>query len=166
MTVATKHPKKPAKSAPRSVARLGAVQALYQMDLAGTDITEAVAEFRARKPGDELEGVEFSAPDLAFFEDVLRGVLRHQRQIDPLLDGQLAEGWRLGRIDSILRAILRAAAYELLARTDIPARVVITEYIDIAHAFFEGEEPKVVNGVLDRLAHRLRAKELNANGSE
>jgi N utilization substance protein B len=87
-------------------------------------------------------------------------VVREQRKLDPLIDEQLAEGWRLNRVDSILRAILRAGTYELALRDDVPARVVISEYIDIAHAFFGDEEPRVVNGILDRLAHKVRAKEL------
>jgi N utilization substance protein B len=86
--------------------------------------------------------------------------VREQRRLDPLIDKQLAEGWRLNRVDSILRAILRAGAYELALRDDVPARVVISEYLDIAHAFFGDEEPRVVNGILDRLAHKARPKEL------
>jgi N utilization substance protein B len=85
--------------------------------------------------------------------------VREQRRIDPLVDRHLAEGWRLNRVDSILRAILRAGAYEMLMRKDVPPRVVITEYVDLAHAFFEGEEPKVVNGILDKLGHEERPQE-------
>jgi N utilization substance protein B len=91
-------------------------------------------------------------------------VVRDQLRIDPWIDKQLAEGWRLTRVDSILRAILRAGAYELLIRGDVPARVVISEYVDIAHAFFGDEEPKVVNGILDRLGHRERPQEFAAGG--
>ena len=91
--------------------------------------------------------------------------MREQLEIDPLIDQQLAEGWRLTRVDSILRAILRAGVYELMFRDDVPARVVITEYIDIAHAFFAGDEPKVVNGVLDRLGHKIRPHKFAALGS-
>src|SRR5690606_8241913 len=98
--------------------------------------------------------------DPTFFAELLRGVVRRQRDIDPLVDKQLAAGWNLSRVDSILRAILRAGTYELLERLDVPARVVINEYIEIAHAFFSGDEPKVVNGVLDKIARRLRAAEM------
>ena len=96
-----------------------------------------------------------------FFTELLRGVVRRQRDIDPLVDQQLAEGWRLIRIDAIVRAILRAGVFELMERPDVPARVVINEYINVAHSFFSDEEPKVVNGVLDKLARRLRASEFN-----
>ena len=91
--------------------------------------------------------------------ELLRGVVRRQREIDPLVDDQLAIGWRLARVDSILRAILRAAVFELMERPDVPARVVINEYIELARDFFDDEEPRVVNGVLDKLARKLRVKE-------
>jgi transcription antitermination protein NusB len=94
----------------------------------------------------------------------LKGVVRRQREVDPLIDRQLAEGWRLYRVDSIVRAILRAASYELLELNDVPPRVVISEYIDVAHAFFAGDEPRVVNGVLDQLARKLRPGELPDRG--
>lgn len=156
------HPKrKPAKGGgnARSAARMAAVQALYQMDVAGTPITEVI---------DEFVTVHFEAPEAAdavggadpvFFADILRGVIRCQRDIDPMIDQALAIGWRLLRVDSILRAILRAGTLELMERPDVPARVVINEYINIAHAFFDAEEPRVVNGILDRLARRLRPAE-------
>ncbi|MCB1503637.1 MAG: transcription antitermination factor NusB [Hyphomicrobiaceae bacterium] len=146
----------------RSRARVGAVQALYQMDMAGTDLNDVIREFETlRFKGDETDEVLAEA-DAQFFADVLRGVVRRQRDIDPTVEEQLATGWRLVRVDSILRAILRAGVFELLERRDVPARVVINEYIEVAHAFFDGEEPKVVNGVLDRMARRLRPKEFEA----
>ena len=98
-----------------------------------------------------------------FFSELLRGVVHRQRDIDPLVDQQLAEGWRLIRIDAIVRAILRAGVFELMERPDVPARVVINEYINVAHSFFSDEEPKVVNGVLDKLARRLRTAEFDGN---
>jgi transcription antitermination protein NusB len=151
---------------PRSTARLAAVQALYQMDMAGTDLNEVVREFAEYRLGGEvgadIEGQRYKEADSEFFEEIIRGVVRLQRDIDPLLDERLATGWRLTRIDSILRATLRSAAFELLERHDVPARVVLNEYIDISRAFFEHDEPKVVNGVLDSLARHLRAKELGA----
>jgi N utilization substance protein B len=101
------------------------------------------------------------SPDAVFFSDILKGVVRRQRDVDPLIDQQLATGWRLVRVDSILRAILRAGVFELLERPDVPARVTINEYINVAHAFFSEDEPRVVNGVLDRIAHKLRSTELN-----
>jgi N utilization substance protein B len=150
--------------APRTAARLAAVQALYQMDMAGTDLNAVIDEFVRlrfpRAPGDEAA----AGADPDFFADLLRGVVRRQRDIDPLVDHQLAEGWRLTRIDAIVRAILRAGVFELMERADVPARVVINEYINVAHSFFSGEEPKVVNGVLDRLGRRLRAAEFDGDG--
>ena len=159
---------------PRTVSRMAAVQALYQMDLAGTDAGDVIEQFMAaeRAPtaaSDAADGeaetlTSLEGADATFFADVVKGAVRRQRDIDPLVDQQLRTGWRLVRVDSILRAILRAGVFELLERSDVPARVTINEYINIAKAFFEGEEPKVVNGVLDRIAHKLRAKEFEAPG--
>ncbi len=144
----------------RRSARLSAVQALYQMDLAGTDLNLAILEFEAHRFEEQLDGVEYGAVDRAFFRDLLSGVVREQKQLDPLVNEHLAMGWRLGRIDSILRAILRSGAYEMMSRKDVPPRVIISEYVDVAHAFFDSEEPKVVNAILDALARELRPEEL------
>lgn len=159
----------------RSAARLTAVQALYQMDVAGTDIEAVIGEFvTVRFPAakeaetadaDTSEGVAEGA-DATFFAEILRGVVRRQRDIDPAVEQSLAEGWRLVRVDSIVRAILRAGVFELIERPDVPARVVINEYIEVAHAFFDGDEPKVVNGVLDRLAKRLRPAEFEGKDQD
>ncbi len=167
MTAAS--PRKPKDGAPkpRSLARMAAVQALYQMDMAGTDLADVIDEFvkhRFTTAAEEGEADDDSrdtliGADATFFAEILRGVLRRQRDIDPLVDEQLATGWRLVRIDSILRAILRAGVLELMERPDVPARVTINEYINVAHAFFDEDEPKVVNGVLDRIARRVRPKE-------
>jgi transcription antitermination protein NusB len=150
--------------APRTAARVAAVQALYQMDMAGTDLNAVIDEFVRlrfpRAPGDDAA----AGADPTYFAETLRGVLRRQRDIDPQIDHQLAEGWRLKRVDSIVRAILRAGVFELMERTDVPARVVINEYINVAHSFFSEDEPKLVNGVLDKLARRLRAAEFDGNG--
>jgi N utilization substance protein B len=143
----------------RSRARLAAVQALYQMDLAETDLAEVIEEFKAHRLGATAEGAVAGA-DPEHFARVLQGVVRRQRDIDPIVDQQLATGWRLVRVDAILRAILRAGGFELMELADVPVRVVISEYIDVAHAFFEGEEPRVVNGVLDQIARKLRPGEL------
>lgn len=150
----------PLPLAPRSAARVAAVQALYQMELAGTDLNDVIAEFEAHRFGSRAEDPALADADRDFFRALLRGAVRRQREIDPLVDQQLAEGWRLTRIDAILRAILRAAVVELLERKDIPVRVVITEYVNTAHAFLGDEEPRVVNGVLDKLSRRLRPGEL------
>ena len=148
----------------RSAARLAAVQALYQMDMTGIDLNEVIAEFGAHRLGKEIEGSLYRDAEAAFFGDLVKGVVREQLEIDPLIDKQLAEGWRLTRVNSILRAILRAGAYEILSRDDVPVRVVISEYVDIAHAFFGDDEPKVVNGILDKLGHKARPREFAADG--
>jgi N utilization substance protein B len=155
----------PNRASSRSAARLAAVQALYQMDMTGIDLTDVIAEFETHRLGKEVEGCQYRDAEASFFRDLVQGVVREQLRIDPVIDKQLAEGWRLTRVDSILRAILRSGAYELLVRSDIPARVVISEYVDIAHAFFGDEEPKVVNGILDRLGHRARPHEFAPQGS-
>lgn len=141
---------KPAKNR-RSSARLAAVQALYQMDVAQTDLNDVLAEFISFRIGQEMEGEHLGKADIAFFTDLLTGIVREQRALDPIIDRHLASSWRLNRIDSTLRAILRAGAYELNERGDVPPAVVISEYVDVAHAFFEKDEPKVVNAVLQTL---------------
>ncbi len=148
--------------APRPAARLAAVQALYQMDIAQTDLNAVIGEFISLRFGDEAEDATLQDADRDFFSGIVKGVVRRQREIDPVIDRQLAEGWRLTRIDSILRAILRAATFELIERTDVPVRVVINEYVNVARAFFDADEPRVVNGVLDKLARRYRATEMGA----
>jgi transcription antitermination protein NusB len=149
------------KNEARHAARLASVQALYQMDMAGTDLSDVIVEFTTYRFNQDTGEYGSQQPDATFFADLLRGVIRLQREIDPVVDQQLAIGWRLVRVDSIVRAILRAAVFELIERPDVPARVVINEYIDVAHAFFDDDEPKVVNGVLDRLARKYRAEEFD-----
>jgi N utilization substance protein B len=148
----------------RSQARLAAVQALYQMDLAETDLAEVIDDFKTHRMGAGAEDRTIAGADPEHFTRILSGVVRHQRELDPVIDKQLASGWRLERVDAIVRAILRAAGCELLEQADVPARVVISEYVEVAHAFFEGDEPKVVNGVLDGLARKLRPGELPERG--
>lgn len=145
----------------RSAARLAAVQALYQMDVAEKGLKETVAEFESFWLGGEIEGERYKAADAAFFEEIVAGVQADQGPIDRVVDHALVEGWPLARIDAVLRAILRAGAYELKARRDVPARVAIKEYVDVAGAFFEREEAGMVNAVLDALARRLRAEEFD-----
>ncbi|MEO1609489.1 MAG: transcription antitermination factor NusB [Pseudomonadota bacterium] len=144
----------------RSAARLASVQALYQMDIASTDIKDIVQEFTLYRFNREEESEDNVKPDTTFFAELLQGVVRRQREIDPVVDEQLAAGWRLVRIDSILRAILRAALFELMERPDVPVKVVISEYIDVAHAFFHEDEPRVVNAILHNLAERYRPGEM------
>ena len=145
-------------AAERRAARLAAIQALYQMEQAGEDAETVSEEFVAHRFGREPEIVP-PDPDKAFFIDIVRGVPPRQAEIDAAIVGCLASDWRLSRVDSILRAILRAGTYELIARADVPAKVVIDEYVELSHAFFSGEEPSFVNAALDRLAHRKRASE-------
>jgi len=133
------------------------------MDMTGIDMNQVMAEFTDHRLGQEIEGDQYNPAEAQFFRNLVEGVVHEQRRLDPQIDEQLAEGWRLTRVDSILRAILRSGAYELFTRDDVPARVVITEYVDIAHAFFGEDEPKVVNGILDRLAHTARPKEFAAS---
>ena len=143
----------------RGSARLGAVQALYQMEIAGTELADVVAEFEAFRLGGEIDGITYREADPVFFREIVAGVVAYQRDIDPRVDTALVEGWPLKRVDVTLRQILRAGVFELLKRKDIPARVVITEYVDVAKAFFAEDEPKIVNGVLDRIARELRGGE-------
>ena len=149
----------PGTALARSRARLAAVQALYQMDLAETDLAEVIEEFKAHRLSPS-SGAPTAGGDAAHFARVLRGVVHRQREIDPMVDQQLATGWTLVRVDAILRAILRAGALELLELPDVPVRVIISEYVDVAHDFFEGDEPRVVNGVLDQIARKARSGEL------
>ncbi|MEI7805143.1 MAG: transcription antitermination factor NusB [Hyphomicrobiales bacterium] len=143
----------------RGAARLAAVQALYQMDLAGTGVNEIMAEFERHWMGQEVEGEKYLPAEAAFFRDVVSGVVREQLRLDPLIDEALAKSWPLKRIEAILRAALRAGAYELENRRDVPARVVVSEYADVAAAFVERDETGMVNAVLDQLARQLRAAE-------
>jgi N utilization substance protein B len=143
----------------RGAARLAAVQALYQMDLAGTGINEILAEFESHWIGREVEGEQYLPADRAFFRDTVSGVVREQTTLDPLIDKALAEKWPLKRIEAVLRAVLRAGAFEIEHRRDVPARVVIAEYADVASAFVERDETGIVNAVLDQLARTLRKDE-------
>jgi transcription antitermination protein NusB len=147
------------KANKRGAARLAAVQALYQMDLAGTGLNEIMAEFESHWLGGEVEGTQYRPAEAAYFRDIVGGVVREQSNLDPKIDAALTRGWPLKRIETVLRAVLRAGAYELACRTDVPARVVMCEYVDVASAFVNDEETGMVNAVLDQLAHQLRAAE-------
>lgn len=136
----------------RGAARLAAVQALYQMDVGRQTLEDTLSQFGTIHVGREIEGEEYLPADADFFRQIVTGVIKSQLQIDPAVDTALADSWPMGRIDATLRAILRAAAFELLKRKDIPSRVVITEYVDVAKAFYEDDAPKMVNAVLDQVA--------------
>ncbi len=149
------------RRAQRSAARLKAVQALYQMEVADTAVEAAIAEFKRYRLGGEIEGAVLVEADDGLFDDIVRGLQSRRHEIDRHIDAALGDR-PISRLDSVLRAILRAGAYELLARPDIPARAVINEYVDVAHAFFSGAPVSLANAVLDRLARDLRGTELEA----
>jgi N utilization substance protein B len=143
----------------RTRARLAAVQALYQMDMTQRDLSVVLEEFLTHR----FDTVEiYAGADRSFFREIVTGAAHRQSEIDAEIGTHLAHGWRLARIDSILRAILRSGVYEIMARRDVPARAVINEYVEIARDFFGGEEPGVVNGVLDRIARERRHGEFGA----
>jgi N utilization substance protein B len=147
----------------RTRARLAAVQALYQMDMTQRDLNVVLEEFLNHR----FQTVEiYAGADRGFFRDIVTGVAERQSEIDAQIGAHLAQGWRLSRIDSILRAILRSGVYEIVARCDVPARAVINEYVEIAHDFFGGEEPAVVNGVLDRVAREKRQGEFGRKAAK
>lgn len=145
-------PNAPRTANQRGAARLAAVQALYQMDVGRQTLEDTLSQFSAIHVGREVEGEEYLPADADFFRQIVTGVIKAQLQIDPAVDNALVDGWPMPRIDATLRAILRAATFELLRRKDIPARVVITEYVDVAKAFYEDDAPKMVNAVLDGVA--------------
>lgn len=151
---------KPSSHQARSVARLAAVQALYQMEVSGAGVEAVIREFsdhRFDRPLGVEEGETLASADEAFFADLVRGVVDSQRRIDPAIARRLAEGWKLERLDATVRAILRAGAFELAQRPDVPVEVVINEYVDLARSFFEGPEPGFVNAALDGLARDVRS---------
>jgi len=146
----------------RAAARLAAAQALYEMEVADKGLGDILAEFEAHWIGREVEGDQYNPAELEFFRDVVSGVLKDQLAIDRGLDEALAKGWPLKRVEALIRAILRAAYYELRGRLDVPARVVIAEYVAVAAAFFGSEESGMINAVLDALARERRPAEFPA----
>jgi transcription antitermination protein NusB len=154
---------KGASGAPaRSAARLAAVQALYQMEASGQGVHATIAEFEAHRLGGDMEGERLHGADRKFFAEILNGAVEVQARLDPYLERQLAKDWTLARIDATARAILRAGLYELIRRPDVPSKVVINEYLEVAKAFFDDEEPKFINAVLDAAARQARADEFEA----
>lgn len=150
----------------RGAARLAAVQALYQMDLTHAPVSEVVGEYENFRLGKEIDGDQYVDADPAWFRGIVAGVVKHQKSIDPAIHTALTPDWPLSRIDILLRAILRAGAFELAERSDVPAKVIINEYVDVAHAFYGTEEPRMVNGVLDRIARRCRPQETDPSGHQ
>lgn len=131
------------------------------MDLAATPLHEIFAEFESHRLGREVDGDEYLPAEAAFFRDLVGGVVADQRRLDPMIDQALSKSWPLKRIEAVLRAILRAGAYELDRKRDVPARVVVSEYVDVAHAFVDRDETGMVNAVLDQLARQLRPEEFD-----
>ena len=145
------------RSRSRSAARLAAVQALYQHDMEGTPIARLLHEFHEHRLGATIEDEKYHEAEQDFFDDIVMGAEARQADIDALISGRLAEGWTLERLDRPMRAILRAGAYELIARADVPVATVITEYVDVAHAFYDKRESGFVNGLLDAIAKEARS---------
>jgi N utilization substance protein B len=144
------------RSRSRSAARLAAVQALYQQDMEETPTARLLKEFHDHRLGATIEDAQYHAAEREFFDDIVTGADARRAEIDGLISQRLAEGWTLERLDRPMRAILRAGAYELIARPDVPVATVITEYVDVAHAFFDKRESGFVNGLLDAIAKEAR----------
>lgn len=140
----------------RSASRLAAVQALYQHEMEGTAQAILLDEFHRHRLGATIDEDEYAKADVSFFDDVVKGVIARREEIDAILSGKLVEGWSLARLDKTMLQILRAGAYELLARPDVPISAAISEYLDVAHAFFDEREAKFVNGVLDAVGKSVR----------
>ena len=146
-----------ARSRSRSAARLAAVQALYQQEMEATPVARLLKEFHDHRLGALIEDAQYVEAERAFFDDVVTGVASRCAEIDAAISARLADGWSLARLDRPMRAILRAGAYELLARTDVPVGSVISEFVDVAHAFYDKRVWVFVNGLLDAIAKEARA---------
>ena len=146
----------PKRSLSRSAARLAAVQALYQQEMEGTPTARLLHEFHQHRLGATIEDVEYADAEVDFFDDVVTGALARKDELDGRIGAKLAEGWSLARLDKPMKAILRAGAYELAARPDVPKASVISEYVDVAKAFYDAREAGFINGLLDALAKELR----------
>ena len=148
--------KPPSRSRRRSAARLAAVQALYQRQMEGTPLARLLDEFHQHRLGHEIEDEQYVRAEVEFFDDVVSGVIAREEEIDAQLAARLTSDWRLERLDKTLLQILRAGTYELLARADVPTSAAISEYLDVAHAFFEKGDTRIVNGVLDAVGKAVR----------
>ena len=145
-----------ARSRRRATARLAAAQALYQWHMEQTPLTLLLNEFHQHRLGKEIEDDQYAPAEVAYFDDVVSGTIARIEEIDTLLASKLADGWTIARMDKTMLQILRCATYELLARADVPVKAVITEYVDVAHAFFDQREANFVNGVLDSVSKEAR----------
>ncbi|WP_019834462.1 transcription antitermination factor NusB [Sphingomonas sp. PR090111-T3T-6A] len=148
---------KPARSRARSAARLAAVQALYQQEMEGTPLVLLLTEFHQHRLGATIDDVEYAYAEVSFFDDVVKGVDARREELDGLIAERLAAGWTMDRLDKPMRQILRAGAYELLARPDVSVATAISEYVDVAAAFYDKREKGFVNGLLDAIAKTVRA---------
>jgi N utilization substance protein B len=146
------------RSRSRSAARLAAVQALYQQEMEATPVPRLLKEFHDHRLGAVIEDEQYHEAERSFFDDIVTGVDARRDEIDALIGERLAQGWTLDRLDRPMRAILRAGAYELMARPDVPVASVISEYVDVAHAFYDKRESGFVNGLLDAIAKEVRLK--------
>ena len=144
------------RSLSRSAARLAAVQALYQLEMEATPLAQLLHEFHQHRLGATIEDATYAEAEVAFFDDVVTGTDARREEIDALITDRLAEGWSLARLDKPMKAILRVGTYELIARPDVPTATVISEYIDVSHAFFDKRETGFVNGLLDSIAKAAR----------
>ena len=144
------------RSRSRSAARLAAVQALYKHEMEGTPLPRLLKEFHDHRLGATIEDAQYAEAEQSFFDDVVSGVDARRNEIDSAIAAKLAEGWSLERLDKPMKAILRAGAYELIARADVPVGSVISEYVDVAHAFYDKRESGFVNGLLDAIAKEAR----------
>ncbi len=145
-----------ARARSRSAARLAAVQALYQQEMERTPVPVLLHEFHHHRLGARIEDVDYADAEVDFFDDLVKGVDARRAEIDGLVAGKLAKGWALERLDRPMRQILRAGTYELLARIDVPTGSVISEYVDVAKAFYDRKEAAFVNGLLDAVAKAVR----------
>ena len=145
------------RSLSRSAARLAAVQALYQQEMEGTPTARLLHEFHHHRLGATIEGDTYADAEISFFDDLVEGTLARRDEIDALIADRLAEGWSLDRLDKPMKAILRVGAYELVARPDVPTASVISEYVDVADAFYDKREKGFVNGLLDAIAKSARS---------
>ncbi len=149
-------PKARTRSKARAASRLAAVQALYQLEMEGTKLTVLLTEFHQHRLGATIEDVEYADADVAFFDDIVKGVDARRDEIDALIAAKLAADWSLDRLDKPMRQILRAGTYELLARPDVPVGAVISEYLDVTDAFYDRREKGFANGILDAIAKEVR----------
>ncbi|MDE2596355.1 MAG: transcription antitermination factor NusB [Sphingomonadales bacterium] len=149
-------PPKKSSVKPRAAARLAAVQALYQHEMEATRVATLLDEFHRHRLGAEIEDMQLAEAETAFFDDVVQGTIARRDEIDEAIAAKLAEGWKIERLDRTMLQILRAGTYELIARADVPTGTAISEYLDVAHAFFDAREAKFVNGVLDAVARDVR----------